>query len=243
VNEVAATQMLPKARAVTGPKVLEAGIGVGVCRGEVSTPKKTFQQQLIIARWLHTDTGWHGDSADLILNEKLWWESHSQLGEVIEFPIGGMRAPTMQAGCQANNISRCANSTNQPSNLSQLDLKTMATTFPNWGDADALNARLATVHSALHTAASKPRVMFFHCSCGCDRTGEFYASYAMRYLNKTFTEAMTFDVKLIGRQISYANMVMSQWYCEYLAASDQYGHDSDCGNCEPFRCKSDHQYA
>ena len=54
---------------------------------------------------------------------------------------------------------------------------------------------------------------------------------------------MTFDVKLIGRQISYANMVMSQWYCEYLAASDQYGHDNDCGNCELFRCKSDHQYA
>ena len=61
-----------------------------------------------------------------------------------------------------------------------------------------------------------PVVVFFHCEEGVDRTGEVAAGYAMKYLNQTFQEVMTFNDHVISRNIEKASFQAAQWYCWYL---------------------------
>jgi hypothetical protein len=182
---------------------------------------------------------WTGET-DYIAAEKQYWDTHPDLGNVTHWPINGMSQGTLQAGCKKYNISACADSTNQPQTMADTDVLALGQNYLEWGDTDDLSNRLAALNKVLHTKLSKPQVLFFHCTCGCDRTGEFYAAYAIEFLNRTWTEAMAYDVKLIDRNPMYTSMVMSQWYCEFLSATGQYGH-SDCGNCSPFECSDPFQ--
>ena len=172
---------------------------------------------------------------ETIAHEKAWWEKHSELGNVTHWPIYGMHHSTLEAGCKHNSIEKCTDRTKQPNTMADADVGTLGKTFLAWGDTDDLHSRLATINGLLHTKMSKPQVIFFHCTCGCDRTGEFGIAYSIKYQSMTWTDAMAYDVKLIKRNPTYSNMVMSQWYCEYLANTGQYSH-TDCGNCNPFQC-------
>jgi hypothetical protein len=191
-------------------------------------PTEYFVQD--ISLWTNEDS--------YIAAEKQYWDAHPVQGNVTHWPTVGMHTTVLQAGCKDYNISACGNSTKQPSSFSPTDLHMLAKNYQKWGNTDQLESRLATVYKALHTKTDKPQVIFFHCTCGCDRTGEFYAAYAIKYLNQTWTDAMQYDVDLINRLVDYDYMLMSQWYCEYLATSGQYSHN-DCGNCKLFKCHPD----
>lgn len=45
---------------------------------------------------------------------------------------------------------------------------------------------------------SLPTVIYLHCECGCDRTGEIGGSYAMKYLNMTYDQATAWNEKIAG---------------------------------------------
>ena len=90
---------------------------------------------------------------------------------------------------------------------------------------DSLEARLGEVHHLLEEVQyDKPLVLYghwyvahqIHCAldvlssvlwghshCGCDRTGEFFGSYYMRYQNRTFTQAMALDYHVPDNYIKY----------------------------------------
>lgn len=59
-------------------------------------------------------------------------------------------------------------------------------------------------------------VIYFHCECGCDRTGEIGGSYAMKYMNMTYAEAYHWDESIAGRWIIPNHNWAMEWYCEYL---------------------------
>eukprot|EP00747_Dinoflagellata_sp_TGD_P030397 gnl/TRDRNA2_/TRDRNA2_134595_c1_seq1.p1 gnl/TRDRNA2_/TRDRNA2_134595_c1~~gnl/TRDRNA2_/TRDRNA2_134595_c1_seq1.p1 ORF type:complete len:210 (+),score=20.75 gnl/TRDRNA2_/TRDRNA2_134595_c1_seq1:78-632(+) len=119
----------------------------------------------------------------------------------------------------------------QPRDLDAATRRGVADSFEEW-DADSLNMRVRTLRELLD---GSPRVIFFHCLCGCDRTGALFAAYAMRYLNMSLTEAIAENELVAGRHMYYNFQISAQWYCENLRARGLYAWD-DCGNCEPFRC-------
>jgi len=82
---------------------------------------------------------------------------------------------------------------------------------------DNLPARIPLLRELLFTQGKKPIVIYFHCECGCDRTGEVGASYAMKFLGKTYREAMEWDNKIAGRPIFTNNKRAVAWYCYYLS--------------------------
>jgi hypothetical protein len=128
----------------------------------------------------------------------------------------------------------------QPGKVEEAARTQMARTFPEW-DTDKLSERVEILHARLHgkdVDRTIAQIVFFHCSCGCDRTGEMAAAYSMRYLNRTFTEMYRENERIAGRHIVYKNQVAAQWYCEHLRARGLHTGD-DCGNCEPFRCADD----
>ncbi len=125
----------------------------------------------------------------------------------------------------------------QPKDFDAKTRRTLSLHYPEWGDSDLI-ARIEGTRRALETprADGLPKVLYGHCECGCDRTGEFFASYAMRYNGKSFVEAMRFDESVPDRHIGYSNQMGAQWYCNYLNATGTVKID-DCDKCEPFRCR------
>ena len=181
--------------------------------------------------------------ANDIAMERRFFQDHADKGTFVHYPTYGVNATTLTAACRAaagvNASAVCANNTSlQPRNYPAALVEKIAKQYPQQLDrlSDPLIERLAFVNG-LMDASGTPKIVYFHCECGCDRTGEFAAAYAMRYLNKTFTAAMKYDVTVPERNIGYGNQVAAQWYCEYLYYSGQYASaTNDCANCEPFRC-------
>jgi len=100
-------------------------------------------------------------------------------------------------------------------------VQSYALNLTNW-QPDDLPAYIHHIRNLLETGGDNPSpekiptVVYFHCECGCDRTGEIAGSYAMRYLNFTFVEANTWDQKVAGRWILPNHKNGMEWYCEYL---------------------------
>eukprot|EP00911_Craspedida_sp_UC1_P000303 UC1_evm4s229 len=67
-------------------------------------------------------------------------------------------------------------------------------------------------------AATATHVFYLHCEAGMDRTGEMSGSYYMRYLNWTFTKALSYDDSVETRNITVESRNSLQWYCLYLKA-------------------------
>jgi len=103
-------------------------------------------------------------------------------------------------------------------NPSWMDLEkqiTMAKTLSTWS-GDDLPYRMDLYHNILFTERDLPVVLYIHCECGCDRTGEISASWVMKYLGWDFAQSMEWDYSIAGRKITFANQWAAQWYCLYL---------------------------
>uniref|UniRef100_A0A6B2LFY6 Tyrosine specific protein phosphatases domain-containing protein n=1 Tax=Arcella intermedia TaxID=1963864 RepID=A0A6B2LFY6_9EUKA len=89
--------------------------------------------------------------------------------------------------------------------------------LPNW-QHDKLPQFMQTLHQLLYTQGVNglPVVLYFHCECGCDRTGEIAGSYVMRYLNYTYAQAYAWDQQVAGRWILPNHNWAMEWFCEYL---------------------------
>lgn len=159
--------------------------------------------------------------------------------QVTIWPTHGINEDQFQKECSNRGIESCP-STLQPRDMATEDVVMLAKTFPEW-DVDHLTERVDILHSLVHAPVDGEQlsnVIFFHCACGCDRTGELAAAYGMRYLSKTFTEMYIENEDIAGRHTMYNNQVAAQWFCEHLRTKGLYSFN-DCGNCEPFRCVDD----
>jgi len=87
--------------------------------------------------------------------------------------------------------------------------------LPSW-QHDDLPAQMALVESLLSTTLDKSGVVYIHCECGCDRTGEVAGSYALKYLGWNYTAVYNWDEAIAGRWISPFHNWALEWYCYYL---------------------------
>jgi hypothetical protein len=92
---------------------------------------------------------------------------------------------------------------------------------------DHLVYRMESLNNFLNTAYEKPVVIYGHCDCGCDRTGEIFGSYYMKWLNMTWEQANAMNTNISGDPIGCDNYLAMQWYCMYLL----YGENRTDLNC------------
>lgn len=93
----------------------------------------------------------------------------------------------------------------------------MAQSMDTW-DSDRLTERLAQLRLWLRQDVQKKRsrVIYFHCACGCDRTGEVAGAYGMAYLNKTMDEMVSYNNAIEPPPpglMECQNLWAMQWYC------------------------------
>lgn len=114
-----------------------------------------------------------------------------------------------------------------PKDFSSAEQKDLAAADSALWAIDQLPSRLTTLAAALNTSYAVPRVFYIHCEAGCDRTGEFSASWYMNYgfLGQRLTQpqAVALDTTDCGRLPYNVSVYGAQWYCVYLR--DYYGID------------------
>ena len=139
------------------------------------------------------------------------------------------------------------------------DLEWLATTLPVWG-TDQLPTRVPQLRALLEHSTVPPTVIYLHCDCGCDRTGEVMGSYAMQYLGKSWSDTCKWNNAIAGRPqicpnqhamqvgLSLASLPLfphdqhEQWYCLYLKMALNVSTTGDCLSfhlCTPNSCMSD----
>jgi protein-tyrosine phosphatase len=104
-----------------------------------------------------------------------------------------------------------------PAVLPRSYVEEQAKTLDTW-QIDHLPTYIPSLNKMLKTKGPQgvPTVIYFHCECGCDRTGEIAGSYAMKYLNMTYVQAYAWDDEVAGRWILPNHNWALEWYCEYL---------------------------
>ena len=104
------------------------------------------------------------------------------------------------------------------------------------GHADHLSSRLNATRALLENTSGPSKVIFAHCNAGCDRTGEFIASYSLSFLSYNVTTAYGEACKQCGRCPNYYATSSVGWWCLTLQA--QSATPEQLGDCLDFAgCK------
>jgi len=106
----------------------------------------------------------------------------------------------------------------------------LLTNFESWM-ADKIPTRMSQMREMLYTNYSKPAVIYGHCDCGCDRTGELFGSYYMKWLNISWEETNKLNHRAANRAMDCFNWLAMQWYCLYLNYVE--GRSLNCLQYEP----------
>ncbi len=108
----------------------------------------------------------------------------------------------------------------------------IAASMEQW-DSDRLESRVAQLRSLISTPAARPRVVYFHCDCGCDRTGEVAGAYMMRYQGWTYDAVVAYNDAIEPNQpgkMMCPNLWNLNWYCLRLGGACLKRHACDPGD-------------
>ncbi|KAL6064794.1 hypothetical protein QOT17_010686 [Balamuthia mandrillaris] len=127
--------------------------------------------------------------------EKEFFDAHPSLGSFVGLEIWG--------------------DAYSPSIIPSSYRKKWAKTLGEW-QHDNLPALIPAIHQQLHTKFDKPTVFYFHCECGCDRTGEVAGSYMLAFKNWTLSQVNDWNYQVAGRIILPNHSWAIAWFCYYL---------------------------
>jgi len=96
---------------------------------------------------------------------------------------------------------------------------------------DQLEDRIEYLWTLLSTKLNQAVVIYGHCDCGCDRTGELFGSYYMRWMNLTWEEANELNKVIAERPMECHAFLAMQWYCLWL--NTNYGRNLNCLSHQP----------
>lgn len=83
-------------------------------------------------------------------------------------------------------------------------------------DHKIMQKRLSLLTEMLEKKYDKPVIFYVHCNAGCDRTGQFVASYRMTYKASNYFDAMRSNKLECGRKPNKFSVNAIKSYCEYL---------------------------
>jgi len=113
-----------------------------------------------------------------------------------------------------------------PSSYNKSQLIKLVPSLSQW-QHDDLPGYIYALHQLLNFQRDQNTVIYLHCECGCDRTGEISGSYALSYLNKTFADVIKWNDGIAGRSILPNHQSALDWYCMYLSMVE----GKDLGPC------------
>eukprot|EP00823_Brevimastigomonas_motovehiculus_P007580 TRINITY_DN6661_c0_g1_i1.p1 TRINITY_DN6661_c0_g1~~TRINITY_DN6661_c0_g1_i1.p1 ORF type:complete len:244 (+),score=41.55 TRINITY_DN6661_c0_g1_i1:57-788(+) len=146
--------------------------------------------------------------------EYSYFESHSNEGELFF----------------RETIGQFDNATLIKNNNPQL-FKRILMDLPAW-QQDHLGERVDFLYSLLMSAPPatdpRPRLIYYHCEAGHDRTGEISGSYYMKYKNLSYFQATSLNTRIAGRPIYPESQLAMQWYCYYLKEIEQLASVGEC---------------
>jgi|APAra7269096714_1048519.scaffolds.fasta_scaffold10404_5 hypothetical protein len=92
-----------------------------------------------------------------------------------------------------------------------------------WSGLDRMGDLLRQLQALLQTPTGDgiANVVFVHCRAGRDRTGQAIASYGMRYLGRSYREAIADAEQVAGRALVRFSRYGIAWYAHQLADRDQ----------------------
>lgn len=142
----------------------------------------------------------HGD-AQRTYHEYQYFQQHLPRGELLYWPIQGTTINITSVSQQYD--SQYAN--------------WLVEHIDDW-IPDNLIYRVHRLYDLLHRTQHNHRttIIYVHCVCGCDRTGELIGSYEMRYMNQSWSEVNEINQSVPGRPISCNNFLALKSYCYYL---------------------------
>jgi len=85
----------------------------------------------------------------------------------------------------------------------------------------------------LETKQNVPRLIYVHCSAGCDRTGEFIGSYRLQFFKTNTTDMYAADTSECGRSPNWFGTSALEWFCLYLQATNG-TQPEPAADCETF---------
>ena len=127
-----------------------------------------------------------------ILTELTYWQQNPTKGYSILHPLYG--------------------STSSPYSLDDATIRTKAQNIS--AIDDDLPSLFAQVRGLMGNGS--PIMIYTHCSCGCDRTGEFRSAYIIEFQGKNLTQTRNINAQLINREMAFTNQYRTEWYCYYL---------------------------
>jgi hypothetical protein len=100
----------------------------------------------------------------------------------------------------------------------------LASSMRVW-DADRLRERVSMLRMWLERVNSLPTILYIHCDCGCDRTGEVAGAYMLTYMQHIYSFS---DIVALNDSIEppppglmvCQNLWAMQWYCLSLNRTD-----------------------
>lgn len=126
--------------------------------------------------------------------EKAYWQQHTSNGQLINHPIyGSLTSPNDYA----------------------TDARKKLEKIPTLSNTDVLLERIQSLLLASQQSGL-PLVVYIHCEAGKDRTGEIAASYEMKYLARSYSDAYTNAKRIAKRDISGFSRNELQWYAYFL---------------------------
>lgn len=140
------------------------------------------------------------EGADIEM-ERTWFDENPDKGKFFHYQIHGEKS--------------------NPSFYFGRMLKNKARSFADWS-VDSLPAFVETIRLLLTTESPIPIIIYFHCECGCDRTGAVSGAYYMQYMNYTFQQAHTLNKQIAGREMLTHQRYSFFWYCYYLKYAKGY---------------------
>lgn len=133
--------------------------------------------------------------------ERKYFEAHPYQGRMISYPILGSKI-------YANKLPQFL--TNFVSKL-----------YAFWSH-DQLQKLTQRVYLDVRIQETVPKVVFFHCQAGEDRTGDVFGAYQMTHNGWSYKEALWFDNHVLSRPILNHTRNGMNWYCWYLQNVKQY---------------------
>jgi len=106
----------------------------------------------------------------------------------------------------------------------------MIENFKVW-QGDQLVTRMDELRTLLHTNMTLPVVVYGHCDCGCDRTGETMGAYYMKWMGYSWEHTNKLNTEFAERPMMCEEYLAMQYYCLYLNYAE--GRRLNCLNNQP----------
>jgi len=176
--------------------------------------------------------------------EQNYFDKYPEKGTFIWNNIVGIGPEKVGELCKAsedNNYMKPRCYSFRPQDFPEDERKEIARNFNNWATEDQLEKYIDSIYALMSKKYRSPKIIYFHCASGKDRTGTLALAYSLKYLGYTWEEAFCNNLSVIP-DVDYSLVTYQMWFAEYLKTQGY----ANIGTVEipesGFKCPNDQVY-